>query len=155
MEQNLLLDDLQPEITYASTAKRFAHLFIDMAGFYGFAVIIFILIANIEPSLIYTTEGEPIEGIGVNVLAWVIYFFYYFLFELSTGGRSLGKWITGTKVVMADGSKPDAVTLLKRNAIRFIPFEGFSAFGNPCSPWHDSWSGTCVIDIRKSQLNAY
>jgi uncharacterized RDD family membrane protein YckC len=152
MEQNLLIDDLQPEMVQASTGKRFLNSLIDSIGFYAviFAILIPILIVN--PSMVEEDEygNSALDGIGFNVAVYLFYFVYYFLFEYVTGGRSLGKLITGTRVVMEDGSKMDISTAMKRNAIRLIPLEVFSAFGSPCYPWHDKWSHTYVIDIKKS-----
>lgn len=75
------------------------------------------------------------------------FFFYYFVMELAFG-RTVGKFITGTKVVRADGSHPSAGQIVGRTLSRIIPFEAFSFFSSPCVGWHDSLSGTRVIKTR-------
>lgn len=52
--------------------------------------------------------------------------FYFFGFETLTKGRSIGKFITGTKVVTLEGEIPTANVFLKRSFCRIIPFEAFS-----------------------------
>ena len=66
-------------------------------------------------------------------------------------GRSIGKFITGTKAVNADGSDMRVETILLRSLSRVVPFEPFSAFGG--HPWHDKWTRTHVIDVRKTEQN--
>lgn len=69
--------------------------------------------------------------------------FYYFIFETAFQ-RTPAKFITGTKVVMQNGSKPDAGLIAKRTLSRFVPFEPFS--GNNGTWWHDRWSKTRVVN---------
>jgi uncharacterized RDD family membrane protein YckC len=54
-------------------------------------------------------------------------------------GRTLGKMITGTKAVNADGSTISFSTALGRGFSRIVPFEPFSALGNP--PYHGTING--------------
>jgi len=35
-----------------------------------------------------------------------------------------------------------------------IPFNPLSALGSPCSPWHDRWSQTMVIEEKMVALQA-
>jgi uncharacterized RDD family membrane protein YckC len=67
-------------------------------------------------------------------------------------GRSIGKFITGTKAVNEDGSNISFTTAIARGFSRIVPFEPFSALGSPSYPWHDKWNKTYVIDIRNSSL---
>jgi len=152
MQQNQLLDEFQPEWVHASHGKRFVNFLIDIIGYYIFIFLSFIVIYLIIPEVYNSPNGESkgyLEFVFI-ILYFFSFFIYYALFELATGGRSLGKLITGTKAVNVDGSKMSAGTVFKRNIIRMVPFEIFSYFGTPCYPWHDSWSDTMVIDIKKS-----
>ena len=64
-------------------------------------------------------------------------------------GRTLGKLVTGTQVVGADGSRATWGQIIGRTFARFIPFEPFSFFGRPPpAGWHDSLSGTRVVRVR-------
>ena len=73
---------------------------------------------------------------------------YYTTIETLTG-RSLGKFITKTKVVIYDGSKPTFNEILVRSLCRLIPLEHFSFLGEDGNGWHDSISKTYVVDIAK------
>ena len=68
---------------------------------------------------------------------------YYTVLEGFTG-RTLGKFITRTYVVTAEGLKPGFLTILGRTLCRFIPFEAltflFSSVG-----FHDRLSHTRVV----------
>lgn len=152
MEQNQLLDEFQPEWVHASHGKRLLNAFIDIIGYYLLLLFITIPISLFSTSLFEPDEygNTPIDGIGWNIAVYVLYLVYYILFEGITGGRTLGKLITGTKAIREDGSNMGWGTVIKRNLIRFVPFEIFSYFGTPCQPWHDSWSDTMVIDVKKS-----
>ena len=71
---------------------------------------------------------------------------FYFLTELIFKGKSFGKLITKTRVVMEDGSNPTYLDYLKRSFCRLIPFEAFSFLGSEGRGWHDSVSKTYVVD---------
>jgi uncharacterized RDD family membrane protein YckC len=82
---------------------------------------------------------------GIGLLGIFIYVAYYLITEL-LWGKTIAKFITGTKVVMADGSKPPFKNILGRSFARLIPFEQFSfLFGKYPVGWHDQLSGTIVV----------
>ena len=70
------------------------------------------------------------------------------VFETITG-RTLGKYITNTKVLTEDGQKPEADKILYRTLSRMIPFEAFSFLGDEGRGWHDSLAKTVVVDVKK------
>jgi len=76
----------------------------------------------------------------------ITYSLYYFLIENYSKGRSIGKFITGTKVVTLEGEIPKSSVFLKRSLYRLIPFEAFSFLG--ANGWHDSIPKTAVV-IKK------
>ncbi len=86
-----------------------------------------------------------------RLTALLIYVILYFFSEIIFKSRTIGKFITGTKAVNETGSKISARTALLRSLSRAVPFEAFSAFGS--HPWHDKWTKTFVIDVRKTALN--
>jgi uncharacterized RDD family membrane protein YckC len=49
-----------------------------------------------------------------------LYFLHITLSEVLTGGRTLGKWLAGTRVMTLSGTAPTASQLLGRNALRII-----------------------------------
>ncbi|MCD1116125.1 RDD family protein [Chryseobacterium turcicum] len=80
------------------------------------------------------------------IITSIIFFFYIFLIEYFTKGRSLGKYITGTKVIMTDGKEPTLGDYFIRNITRLVPFDALSFLGE--NGWHDNWSDTRVINIK-------
>ncbi len=72
---------------------------------------------------------------------------YYLPLEIGFG-RTLGKMVTGTKVVNEEGRKPSAGQVLGRTLCRFIPFEAFSFLGAQTRGWHDSIPKTWVVNTR-------
>ena len=81
-------------------------------------------------------------GLGLG-----LYLSYYAILE-STTGRTLGKLITGTKVVDENGGPPSFGQVLGRTLCRCIPFEPFSFFSSDAVGWHDSLANTRVIKVR-------
>lgn len=79
----------------------------------------------------------------------VVYFgtfiLYYAIFE-KVFGQTVGKMITGTKVVTTSGQKPSFRDTLQRAACRLIPFEPFSFFQERAIGWHDSIPNTRVVE---------
>jgi len=47
---------------------------------------------------------------------------YFLLFELALGGRTPGKNALGLRVVMLDGSSPDATAIVIRNVVRIVDY---------------------------------
>lgn len=91
------------------------------------------------------TSKQPPLGLNLMVTG-TVQFLYYWAFE-SALGRTPGKFITGTKVVMEDGSEPRAGAIAIRTLVRFIPLEPLSYFqyGKEDVWWHDMWSKTRVV----------
>ncbi len=82
------------------------------------------------------------------LIGYIISLIYYTTIETLTG-RSLGKYITKTKVVTHEGEKPTFDTILIRTLCRFIPFNHFSFLGEDGKGWHDSISKTYVVEVKK------
>lgn len=117
----------------ADSTTRFKGYFID---FILFTLLEFGILSSVEP-----------KDDDITLLCIVTIFLYYFLFEWFTFATP-GKWITGTKVVKKDGSRPSFGYILGRTAARFIPFDALSFlfYAN----WHDKISGTKVIKVQKN-----
>lgn len=93
--------------------------------------------------------------IGTFTLVFIPFQFLYFLLcEALFGGKTLGKLITRTRVVKADGSKAGFVDILIRTVVRmFIVFTFLSFILNKNTSCpvalHDWLSGTRVVDDPK------
>jgi len=140
------------EFTTASQGRRFINYLIDIFGYYIFAYAIGLIIGLLLVSLDYgyVAEGASEDySLFFTLLGLVAIFFYYFIQE-AAWGKTLGKVITGTKVVDENGNKPSAGVIAKRTLCRFIPFEPFSFLtGNYPIGWHDKISKTRVVQKVK------
>jgi uncharacterized RDD family membrane protein YckC len=58
----------------------------------------------------------PLILVGLFLLDWG----YFALFEIASGGRTLGKMALGLRVVTAEGGSPGAGALLMRNLVRLL-----------------------------------
>lgn len=82
---------------------------------------------------------------GEQALGLVIRLAYYIPQEAAFG-FTVGKLITGTRMVDEDGEKSNLIQVILRTLSRFIPFEPFSVlFIEAPRGWHDSLSGTYVV----------
>jgi uncharacterized RDD family membrane protein YckC len=153
MEQQSLLSETEFIPQIASVGKRFLNYLIDVFVFYIF--IVFILVIFFTKSRMtyndYLAYNSTSRKIIVNITAIILFFLLYSISEIMFKGRTIGKFITGTKAVNEDGTTITAKTALLRALFRMVPFEPFSILGG--SPWHDKWSETFVIDIKKTRLN--
>lgn len=132
----------------ASTGQRFVNYLIDTVVMYVFTwgsstILLLFFYA--------TSQGQQprLEGLQLILFPFVLLLFVVF-FTFSEGvssGRSIGKLVTGTKVVKTDESEITWKDAFVRSLCRLVPFEPFSALGG--YPWHDRWTNTKVIKLRK------
>lgn len=147
-----ILTGFESQLVQASSGKRFANYLIDLVVFYLILFVFGIVLALLSPASINDIDSFSNSSFLDEVLSLLLYGMYMFLIELIGKGRSVGKFITGTKAVNEDGSAISAKTALLRGLSRTVPFEVFSALGSPSYPWHDKWTHTYVIDVKRSQL---
>ena len=147
----------------ASRLRRLVNLLIDtVAGTYLFGALLGAIFG-----LAFRLTGFADQGIlivyrikrwvqGDSPYIWLFFLLpliYYFLSE-ALFSRSLGKLITGTKVVSCNKNrKPGALQILGRTLLRLMPFEWFSFLGDDPSGWHDKLSNTKVVYIRNKKMS--
>lgn len=100
------------------------------------------------------TEIENINPLFEFLIGILLLLFYYIVFETVTQ-RTIGKYVTNTKVVKLDGSKPSIDEIILRTLSRIVPFEPFSFFGDKPIGWHDEWTDTVVVDIKKYEQELF
>lgn len=130
----------EPEIIPAGKWRRFFNFLIDYVG-QVVVVIAGIAVAFLiggDPALAYV---EEIPELMLGMLAALV---YYIGME-GLFGRTLGKLITGTRVVDSRGERASIGQVVGRTFARFIPFEAFSFLGETGRGWHDSMSNTYVV----------
>lgn len=127
----------------ASPGLRFLNLLIDFVGQFGLTYCI--------SFAIFFVWGEAgfewmmsVPDIAFGVVVTMV---YYVAFEWAFG-RTIGKFITGTKAVTSAGGRLGMGAVLARSACRLIPFEAFSFLGSEARGWHDSMTNTYVVKCR-------
>ncbi|MFD1161081.1 MULTISPECIES: RDD family protein [Hwangdonia] len=142
---------------YATKGNRFANYIVDLLAI----ILVFWIVVFGAFYLFYSfaTDTTPADNLifymeNLNplldrLITAIVLAFVYFSIEMLTKGRSIGKYITKTKVVLADGTKPTASDYLKRSFSRMIPFEALSFLGSQSRGWHDTISKTFVVNIDK------
>ena len=145
--------ELQNEVINmtASLGKRCANYIIDLVFYFIFSTLfgieIVAILAIVSPeSLSFFDQANVLVDYGFGFITGMV---YYSFLEAATG-RTIGKFITKTKVVDENGKRPDFGTIVLRSLCRFIPFEPFSFLGAESSGWHDKLSKTWVIDVSKT-----
>jgi uncharacterized RDD family membrane protein YckC len=115
------------------------NLIIDYACVFGLTAVV-----GLAAVVVGATE-EDLNEDNLTLLIYVLWIIYYILME-HFFGATIGKFITGTRVVNYSGGKPSFWQILGRSFARLIPFEPFSFFGKGGSGgWHDSLSKTSVV----------
>ncbi|MGJ8591758.1 MAG: RDD family protein [Aquaticitalea sp.] len=135
----------------ASKGQRVINYLIDLIPQYA-------IMYGIAYGFFYIGEFTGYYGLsdfwsGLSVIedylfSFTLLFLYYLIFEITTQ-RSLGKYVTNTKVVMTSGQKPSHKAIAIRSLCRLIPFDALSFLGTNGKGWHDSISDTYVVDVKK------
>lgn len=133
----------------APLSKRFLNFFIDTVVLCSMLTLGLSLLGDYL-SKTYQFDalfiGPPAFGnIKYTLAGAAITIAYYGLFETLLS-RTPGKFVTDTRVVMRDGSKPGNNAILLRTLCREIPLEAFSFFFMPPMGFHDMLSKTLVVD---------
>ena len=122
---------------------RLANYFIDYLMQILLVMLYFFIAAGIGGDEAMT----KLDGVPAFLLGLMALFPYYLVME-STMGRTVGKIVTGTKVVNEDGYEPSFNQILGRTFARIIPFEAVTFLGHETRGWHDSMPNTYVVKCR-------
>jgi uncharacterized RDD family membrane protein YckC len=141
------------EFTLATQGQRFVNWLVDNILL---RVVIMMLTGEIFIRLMlqiapeYTIRifsEDSFETYLVSYLISVVhYLFYYTICEKAFKGYTLGKLLSGTRAIRADGGELTLRDAFLRSLSRMVPFEVFSGFGE--KTWHDSWTNTMVVKAR-------
>ena len=128
------------KIEYASRWQRFFNYFVDSIAAFICSFIVTVILTMVTP---LADADETLLGLFAIAFMMFCVPAYYIIFEGASNGRTLGKIITGTRVVKEDISPITWRDAFLRSLIRLVPFEPLSTFAR--RPWHDKWSETMVI----------
>ena len=137
-----------PTYTDATKGVRFANVIIDgIVASILYSILGKILVPDASN---YQDPDAMTAALPMSILVNVVLTFGYYVGMEASTGKTVGKYITGTQVLTEDGEKPSVGTIFIRTLCRIIPFEPFSLlFNNYARGWHDNWSKTRVVKIRK------
>lgn len=138
------------ENLYAGQNQRMANYLIDSVFQMILVFIVFFLCAFaafITKNTLYLEWIVNKNMVNQYFNGLLFMFVYYNSFEILFG-TTMGKLFTGTVLVNETGEKPKRDVILMRTLCRAIPFEIVSFLGFPCRGWHDSLSGTYVVDRK-------
>ena len=136
----------------AGQGKRFLNYLIDHLRFYGAMALLGAMLGLLSEWAPANTLLDLLssEDWFTSYSTSLFLLIFYYTVQEALFGRTLGKLITGTKVLTIQGLKPSLLQLVGRSAARMVPFEVFSVLMDSRSiGWHDSWSGTRVVDTRR------
>lgn len=139
---NISNDDAS-ELNLASRWQRLANYLIDFAA----TMVIFTIFMAILMAIFGETAFDQLDKIPDILLGIALTLAYYLPFEVFLS-KTPAKYITGTKVVDADGLTPSTRQIIGRTFSRLVPFEAFSFLGESGIGWHDRWSNTYVVRVR-------
>lgn len=127
----------------AHVSLRLVNFLLD-AFFIGLIGFVFHLFSSLLVALLTPfTQIQIVSSALLEIINFILVLGYGLFFE-AIWQKTPAKWITKTKVVSNDGSKPKFWRIVGRSLARFIPFEPFSYLFSPVG-WHDSLSNTLVV----------
>jgi len=122
----------------ANSTSRFVNYIIDIIAWYVLAYIFAIVLGFFyQPSF---PNGTRFYALIVLIAS----FFMYFVIMEVMFQKTLGKFVTKTKVVKENGEKPEVTDIVARTFCRLIPLEQFSFLINK-NGLHDILSKTKVV----------
>jgi uncharacterized RDD family membrane protein YckC len=121
------------EANKVSSSTRFINFIID-------TIVWFIIVAILTNPI---NTKSPIQMLFGYFLFFACYIGYYVFMETKYQ-KTIGKFITKTKVVNKNGTKPKVGDVLRRTFCRLIPFDRIS-FLFTATGFHDRLSDTTII----------
>ncbi|SHL94293.1 RDD family protein [Flavobacterium xanthum] len=123
----------QFEAKKVSSWARFLNFIIDIIVWF---IIVAILTSQLNPK-------DPVQMLFGYLIFFASYIGYYAFMETKYQ-KTIGKFITKTKVVNKNGAKPKGGDILRRTFCRLIPFDRISFLFTP-NGFHDRLSDTTII----------
>ena len=145
LEEIKIVDGIKgpSQLVRASIFQRIGNLILDIVFLNVFAFVFGMAIVLTDVQYIF-------EGINSFWFTVLLYFIYCVNFEAFWGGRTVGKLITGTKVVNKNGTKITFWKAIARSLCRLIPFDpiSFLTWDGKLDGWHDKFTRTTVVCTR-------
>ena len=136
--------DKELESSIVSSGTRLIHTIVDSICLF---ILIFFLSFILGLFSFIFGDFLNINDLTIPLLEFttiLLAFFLYFVYMEFKFQKTVGKYITKTKVIMNDGRKPDLNEIFIRTACRLIPLDNIS-FIFTKNGFHDRLSNTTVI----------
>ena len=139
-----------PNLILASKGKRFGNYLIDLVFAYVTIILVMAAFVLVNPSMIERLGNDSSSSsLFEYVIAYSALFLYYFASESLLKGRSIGKFVTGTRAVRFDHDYITTGDAAKRSLCRLVPFDALSFLGSYGYGWHDKWTDTIVVNEKE------
>ncbi len=153
------MDDTQQEVELDLTVpyelgtknQRFVNHLIDSAVYYGLVFAVFLVMGLVVGEGFLENEEDPQTILITYGVSFIVYIMYYTFMEFRFG-KTVGKFLTKTKVVNEDGMPPSFKNCILRSLSRMVPFEPFSLLMDGQTAWHDRWPKTYVVQEQVVDL---
>jgi uncharacterized RDD family membrane protein YckC len=133
----------------AKRDQRAAGLIIDLLVSYPLMMLLLVL-TDLFGLLTLLDINLGVRGL-VRLFSWLVFLFGYYLVCETAWQRTIGKLVTGTRVIDVAGGRPGALQVIGRTVIRYIPLEFITYLDRPQpAGWHDRWSSTRVITQKEA-----
>lgn len=150
MEPSIFENDTRLQL--ATHSQRMTNYIIDLISFVFLVIILFFGLSVLSPDTLTSLSFSPETKYMQRPIVLLCFGVYMGTMEIISEGRTIGKLVTGTRAVNQDGTTISPGKALLRGIIRAVPFNWISGFSKNCTPWHDQWTNTYVVDIDKSRL---
>ena len=130
-----------PEL--ASRRRRLANSLLDTVGY-----VVVSMVIGIIGAVVNLTFNVDVIGYLGPLFSIAVFLLYYIVSE-ALFGRTLGKLVTGTRVVAESGGPAKLWQVVLRTLYRFVPMEPLSFLSKRRPGWHDRWSNTRVVMARR------
>lgn len=139
-------------LVVASRAQRLANLLIDNLACVAMVMGGLTVYSAFDPEILKLLQPEPNSPWNptMSLLILLAQFAYYVPME-GIFGATLGKLVTGTRVVDEQGRPPSWGQVLGRTVARQIPFEPITILfssADRATAWHDRLPKTLVVRAR-------
>jgi uncharacterized RDD family membrane protein YckC len=130
----------------AENTKRLANNLLDLL-FISIVALVLTYLADLFP--FSPSSHGPFSTFFLSYGGLVLISSVYYIVLEGLFGWTLGKLITGTRVVRTDRNvKPELRAIVLRTLCRWIPTEPYSFLKGKPGGWHDHWSRTRTVDVR-------
>jgi uncharacterized RDD family membrane protein YckC len=142
--------DATTVLTPATKLRRFVHWLVDRIIVVGI-IFLAMVVAGVVGGEEVLDWAERLTWWQDQLIGFAVTIAYYTLME-GTTGTTIGKLLTGTRVVDEDGRRITFLQASLRSLSRVVPFEAFSvllADDEDPRGWHDRWPRTRVVHRRR------